>query len=218
MKLKNSFSAMVAGLTLVGAVQAQQVTSLEWGFDTAVNPFVTQPQDNPSGAWATNSIVGDFNKYYYGMGPLGMYGTQSGLWSISNGQLDLELNRICVSMADFTVVLRQFVDNGAFYPGLVTFSIPGAVPVGRTIVEPQTGEMVGVWVEDTYRWTQLPGGTKVKLTIAPAAEGNGRLFVDAVELQVSGTIANTPEPASSQMVLMGLLALGARVWARRKTS
>jgi len=218
MKLRQIIAGIVASLSLALTGQAT-TTELDWQFSSFGNPAPPTTAVDPSGGTATATFSGGVNTWFFSAASpdlFGLYGTtQTGLWDMQNSQLALNLNRVPASLLNYTLVIRQFVDpNGAFFPGTFSFSIPNAQFDGRTIVEQQTGNMLGMWVADTYHWNQLsPLGT-ISLNVAPG-EGNGHLFLDEVKFTIVGEIA-VPEPSSVQMGVAGLLTLGFYFWRRRK--
>lgn len=205
-------------LTVIGPAQAGIwfETEMTWDFHSQQNPATPSLTPlNPLGVNGTASILGEFNDYFFGNGPEGLYGSPSGLWAVFRGEIRLELPHIA-DVAECTVVIRQFMDPVGFcYPGQVSFSKPGAVAVGRTVVEPQTGNMVGWWVEDTYQWTDFSPAwnNHLSLSLAPAEAGNSNLLIDSVRLNV---LSEIPEPTSLQMILVGVLVVGLRAWSRRE--
>jgi hypothetical protein len=83
------------------------------------------------------------------------------------------------SYTDLELRVVQFV--GPFYAGDLTFSIPGAVFAGRTVVEslPPPG---GNWVEDQFQWRLAPSPSPVSLTITGVMGGTllDRIRADTV--------------------------------------
>ena len=125
------------------------------------------------------------------------FGTQTGLWDLGFQNLDdpshdtrgrvlltipnpLPLSGNSYTDLDLRVV-RYF---DALYSGDLTFSIPGAVYAGRTVVEslPPPG---GKWVEDRFQWRLTPSPAPVSLTITGAAGGTllDRIIADTVAPQ-----------------------------------
>jgi len=229
MKLNRNILAVLGGLACGVAAQAQMVTTFDWGFSTIFNPSVppnsgiTNEVSNPTAASVAAVINGDFNTYFFGMGPEGIYGTASGLWDIQNGSLDLAMSDRIGSplsgfLVDYTIVLRQFVDAGGFYPGIVAFSVPGGQLIGSRTVEAQSGNMIGAWVEDTYKWSQVKLTEYLTLTITPGDPDPEKksLLVDSVQLKIEGTLDKVPEPATLQLLVLGMAAAGLRAWSRRR--
>jgi hypothetical protein len=83
-------------------------------------------------------------------------------------------------------------------------------------VLPQTGNMTGSWVADTYHWSQVNlGNNTISLDIGPSSSGVG-LLVDEVQFSIGGNLMPIPEPGFSQLAAAGLLAFAMRYWSRRK--
>jgi len=231
MKLRQILVGIVPCLSLVLTSQAQTTNVLDWQFSTFSSPSGATPPGaptaattiNPSGGNPTANFPGvvSINNYNYvfGTGPEGLYGTRTGLWDMQNSQsqntqLQLKLNLLPASLLDYTLVITHFIDSGGFFPGTFSFSVPNAQFDSRTAVE---GGSIGVWVADTYHWSQLSFPGTIELDISPGA-GNGHLLLDEVQFIISGQLVAVPEPGISQMVATGLLAFGIGSWFRRKRS
>lgn len=221
MKITNFILGSVPCVLLALTSQAQTVNTLDWQFSTAGNPVdpTAETSNQPSGGDASATFIDGVNSYFFGAGPEGLYGTRTGLWDSLNGHLSLDISdRTAVVPISYTLTVTHFVDSsGAFFPGSFEFSIPNEIFVGRTVVEAQSGDMVGQWVADTFQWNNLNiYPSTVNLTIGPGP-GNGDLFFDSVKLIVSGgDLVLVPEPATASMAALGLLAFGLRSWLRRK--
>ena len=157
-------------------------TYQDWQFTNDANPALPTVATNTAGV-ATAMIVLGYGSI--GWQPsLAGFGTQTGLWDLgfqntddpahdSRGQVWLNIpNPVPASGNSFTdLELRvvQFVD-GTFYTGVLSFSIPGAVYAGRTVVE-SLGGLGGKWVEDQFKWRLTPSPAPVSLTITGAVGG-----------------------------------------------
>jgi hypothetical protein len=232
MKLPQLLVGIGTCLLLAMAAQAQTtlLTTLDWKFSVAGNPSLPTASGttNLTGGAATASFLGDSRKYhyYFGTGPNGLYGTPTGLWAMAplDGvapELELKLDQTPVDKVDLTLVMTHFVDNSV-YPGAVSFSVPGVSFVDRQVVVPQTGDMIGVWVADTYSWTGVTypvggdaNGAPITLDLFPGMSGTG-LFLDEVKLSILGAVSTVPEPMAGQLAGLGLLLFGLRSWLRRK--
>lgn len=204
--------------------QAQtNVSIFDWKFSTAANPSSPIIVTNPFGATASATFLGSFNTYVGGAGPGGQFGTPTGLWDIVNGKLELGISLGAVSVVEFTLKLTQFVDSGAFYPGILSFTspnVPGftsanALPPTRTVIEQQTGNMIGFWVLDEYKWNPMGAPGPIKLDVAPGTSGTGEVLFDEVELTVKGDLTSAPEPGALQLVALGFAALAMRSFSRK---
>jgi hypothetical protein len=166
-------------------------------------------------------VLGPNNTYYFGAGsggPNGVFGPPTGLWDVQGGgQIHLTLDRTSASPVDFTVVITEFADR-SFYPGTISFSLPGVVHVGETVVVPQTGNMTGSWYAETYQWSQVNlGGNTITLDITPDISVPGAaLLVDDVQFSITGNLTVVPEPGFSGLAAAGLLAFAMRNWSQRK--
>jgi hypothetical protein len=175
--------ASVSWLCLCAGVSSRADTSYQdWQFTNNANPALPTVFTNTAGV-ATSTIVLGYGSI--GWQPsLSGFGTQTGLWDLgfqnsddpahdTRGQVWLDIpNPVPASGNSHTALeLRvvQFVD-GFFYTGDLTFSIPGAVFSGRTVVESLTG-LPGKWVEDQYQWRLAPSPAPVSLTITGAVGG-----------------------------------------------
>ena len=218
MKLHQFAIGMVSCLSLAVASHAQTNT-VDWKFSVAGNP--SAPTTSTTTNVATATFVSGNNSYFFGTGPEGLYGSPTGLWSmarLNQGEAVLELKlaeTVPATTADLSLVLTHFVDSGAFFPGTVSFSLANAIYEGRTEVVPQTGDMVGAWFADTYRWDDVSFPLEIALEISPG-EGNGSLFIDEVLFTISGELVPIPEPMSIQLAAAGLLVFGVGTWLRRR--
>jgi hypothetical protein len=166
----------------VGFSSRADTSYQDWQFTNNANPALPTVFTNTAGV-ATATIVLGYSSI--GWQPsLSGFGTQTGLWDLgfqnsddpahdTRGQVRLDIpNPVPASGNSHTALeLRvvQFVD-GFFYTGDLTFSIPGAVFSGRTVVESLTG-LPGKWVEDQYQWRLAPSPAPVSLTITGAVGG-----------------------------------------------
>jgi hypothetical protein len=142
-----SRSAGVAWLCLCAGVSSWADTSYQdWQFTNNATPALPTVFTNTAGV-ATATIVLGYSSIGWQPGLSG-FGTQTGLWDLgfqnsddpahdTRGQVRLDIpNPVPANGNSHTALeLRvvQFVD-GVFYKGDLTFSIPGAVYVGRTVV------------------------------------------------------------------------------------
>ena len=224
MKLQKLVTGFVTSLAFALTVQAAtpEVT-LDWTFSTGENPSFATGTTNA--ATATFLPGGNYT-YFQGAGPFGLYGTLTGLWAMEKSAdsppaLELKLNQTPVTTVDLTLVLTQFIDNSQF-PGTVSFPLAGAQYLGRQTVQEQTGDMIGVWVADTYLWTGVsfplgtaPNGAEITLALFPGLNSSG-LLLDEVKLTILGAVSTVPEPMCGQLAGLGLLLFGIRSWLRRR--
>jgi hypothetical protein len=225
MKLNNVIVSVIPCLLLALGGQAAAQTTLDWQFSTfgtgPANSVTNAPTTavSPFGGTAQATVVGPLNTYFFGTGPggaTGPFGPPTGLWDVEgSGQIQLTLDLSAGTPLDYTVVITQFGDR-SFYPGTFSFSLPGATFVSETLVVPQTGNMTGSWVADTYHWSQVNlGNNTISLDIGPSSSGVG-LLVDEVQFSIGGNLMPIPEPGFSQLAAAGLLAFAMRYWSRRK--
>jgi hypothetical protein len=168
-------------------------TYQDWLFATSANPSVPAVFTNTAGV-ATAKIVPGYGSIGW-QASLPGFGTQTGLWDLgaqnpddrvhdTRGQIVLDIpNPVPASgntYTDLQLRVIQFIDN-FFYTGELTFSIPGAVHSGQTVIEslPPPG---GKWVEDQFQWRLVPSPTPVSLTITGAVGGTllDRIKADTV--------------------------------------
>lgn len=189
--------AGVLCLCLCAGVSSRADASYQdWQFPTSNNPTPPTVFTNTAGVATATIVVG-----YASIGwqtNLSGFGTQTGLWDLgfqnpddpthdTRGRVVLNIpNPLPASVNSYTDLgLRvvQFV-GGPSYTGDLTFSIPGAIHAGRTIVEslPPPG---GKWVEDRFQWHLTPSPAPVSLTITGAMGGNllDRIVADTVAPQ-----------------------------------
>ena len=226
--------AGVTWLCLCAGVSSRAAaTYQDWQFTNNANPALPTVATNTAGVAAAMIVLG-----YGSIGwqpSLAGFGTQTGLWDLgfqntddpahdTRGQVWLNIpNPVPASGNSYTdLELRvvQFVD-GTFYTGDLSFSIPGAVYAGRTVVE-SLGGLGGKWVEDQFKWRLTPSPAPVSLTITGAVGGTllDRIRVDTVApgtqtevTIVSGITANgkvfdgteTATISSNAVVLAGVL-------------
>lgn len=226
MKLQHILIGIAPCLFL--AISAQgQTTTLDWRFSNAANPAspTASGTTNLTGGAASATFVQGNNNYILGSGPGGLYGTPTGLWAMdwsgtTAPELELKLDRTPVETVDLTLTVTHFVDNGQ-YPGTLSFSLPNSVAVGRQVLIPQTGSMIGFWAADTYSWAGVsypawgdPNGAPITLDLFPGL--NGSLLLDEVKLSILGAVSTVPEPMAGQLAGLGLALFGIRSWLRRK--
>jgi len=230
MKLPQFLIVTAPCLLLAYSAQAQNtpLTTLDWKFNTLANPAppTAAGTTNLTGGAATATFVQGVNSYIAGSGPGGLYGPPTGLWAMdwaatTPPELELKLDQTPVTSVDLTLTVTHFVDN-AQYPGTLSFSLPNAVAVGRQVVIPQTGNMIGFWAADTYSWAGVTypawgdaNGAPITLDLFPGL-GNGSLLLDEVKLSILGAVSTVPEPMAGQLAGLGLLLFGLRSWLRRK--
>jgi hypothetical protein len=180
---------LCASLSSWGTVTGYQ----DWQFATDANPSVPTAATSVSELDSVTVEVG-----YLGSGwlaSLGGFGTQTGLWDLGFQNPDDSVNdtRGWVllnaalpisagnnSSTDLGIRITQFVD-GVLYKGDLTFSIPGVVHSGRSIVEALPGPLGGNWVEDEFHLSLAPSPEQISLTITGAVGGTllDRIRVDA---------------------------------------
>jgi len=231
MKLQRLILGIAPCLFLALSAHAQTtLTTLDWKFSTPGNPAApsTSGTTNLTGGAATATFTQGVNTYISGMGPGGLYGTPTGLWAMdwagqTPPELALMLNQTPVQSVDLTLTVTHFVDNSQ-YPGTLSFSLPNAVPIGRQVLIPQTGSMMGFWAADTYSWAGVTypawgnaNGAPITLDLFPGTQ-YGSLLLDEVKLSILGAVSTVPEPMAGQLAGLGLLLFGLRSWLRRKTS
>lgn len=215
----------LAGYVALALSAQAQVTTLDWQFTYPGNPQVPTSSSTTNAAGATFTTG---NNKWWDTGPNGVFGTPTGLYSMdpSGGVapvLELKLDQTPVDKVDLTLVLTHFVDNAQF-SGVVDFLPVHSTTfdyVGRTTVVPQTGDMIGAWVADTWTWTGVtypifgsPNGAPLTLDLFPG--GTSSLMLDEVKLSILGAVSTVPEPVAGQLAGLGLLLFGLRSWLRRK--
>jgi len=175
-----------------GVSSRAAATYQDWQFTSDANPALPTVATNAAGV-ATATIVLGYGSI--GWQPsLAGFGTQTGLWDLgfqnpddpahdTRGRVLLNIpNPVPASGNSYTdLELRVVQFVGAFYAGDLTFSIPGAVFAGRTVVEslPPPG---GNWVEDQFQWRLAPSPAPVSLIITGAMGGTllDRIRADTV--------------------------------------
>jgi hypothetical protein len=180
-----------------GVSSRAAATYQDWQFTSDANPAVPTVATNAAGVATATIVLG----YLPGgwLPSFSGFGTQTGLWDLgfqnpddlthdTRGQVLLNIPNLVPasgnSYTDLELRVVQFVDGG-LYTGGLTFSIPGVVSSGRTVVEslPPPG---GNWVEDRFQWRLAPSPAPVSLTITGAVRGTllDRIRADTVAPQV----------------------------------
>jgi hypothetical protein len=171
----------------------------DWQFTNSANPAPPTAATNTAGTAAATIIVGYASSGW--LDSVAGLGTQTGLWDLggqdssdpahdTRGLVLLSIPNPGPasgnSYTDLRLRVVQFV-NGVFYTGDLTFSIPGAVYSGRTVVESVPGSFGGSWVEDQFQWHLTPRPVQVSLTITGAADGTllDRIRADTVSAVVA---------------------------------
>ncbi len=197
---KLSVLAGVSWLWLCAGVSSRADTSYQdWQFTTSNSPCPPTVFTNTAGVPMATIVVG-----YDSIGwqtNLTGFGTQTGLWDLGfqnpddptqQGQVQLTIpNPFPASGNTYTdLKLRVVYDlDVAFgYTSNLTFSIPGAVYLGQTVVEPLPPPG-GKWVEDQYQWRLTPSPATVSLTITGAVNGT---LLDRIRVDTSAPGATTP--------------------------
>jgi hypothetical protein len=201
-----------------------QTTTFDWTFSSAGNPSTPDAISNPSGATAsaTAQVPPGNLTYYFGEFPNGAAGTPTGLWDYVSGTdgtggINLSLDKAALTTVSYTLIVKQFIDGsgGAFLSGDLNFSVPGGTRIDRTTIIPQTGNMLGSWVQDTYTWSGVSG--IISLDIIPAPNPNsGEVLLDEVSFTITGPLTAVPEPGALQLLAAGLGVFGCGAWIRRK--
>jgi hypothetical protein len=218
MKLNKAILSVAACGLLALTGQAATTNIIDWQFSVAGNPAspTAGTTVNPDGGNPLATFSGANNTYFFGSGPSGLYGSPTGLWDVEDGSLQLTLDLGGVGTAQYILEVFQFADSGrSFYPGTLTLSPEGAQFVSESVYVPQSGSMIGSWYEDTYSWSAVNLTSGITLNISGATPNTGILF-DEVRLTVIGNLGPVPEPSSSLITAVGLLAFGFRSWLRRK--
>jgi len=201
---------------------ATEVGYQDWQFTNSANPAIPTVLTNSAGKPTATIMLG-----YAASGwleSLSSFGTQTGLWDLgmqdpndlahdTRGRVQLSIpNPVPATSStntttDFGLRVVQFVD-GLFYIGTLSFSIPGAVYLGRTIVETLPGPLGGEWVADQFHWHWAPSPAQVSLTITGAVTGTllDRITVDTA----SAVVAPPPLLITSVEKLSHALAIS---WA-----
>ncbi len=206
-------SAVVASVSLCGCLECAiaQTSSADWQFESAVNPSVPTSQTNLSETASAEVSLGYLASGWFGS--LSGFGTQTGMWDLgfqdpdqlgkeTRGRLLLELDNAGATnspVTDLRLRVIQFVD-GLMYLGGLSFSLPGANFVGRTIVERVSGGLAGSWVEDEFQWQSISSREHVSLCVTGAVNGT---LVDRVRLD-----AVNPTPTVPDIVLTRFEKLG----------
>jgi hypothetical protein len=179
MMSKLSGVASVAWMCLwaCGSSRAAESSYQDWQFsDFGANPSVPTVATNAAGVATARIVVGSASAGW--LGSLDGFGSETGLWDLGFQNPDGTRGQVLLSIpnpgaaggssyTDLRLRVVQFV--GGPYTGELTFSIPGAIPGGRTLVEEVPGGLSGMWVEDEFRWRLAPGPEVVSLTITSAA-------------------------------------------------
>jgi hypothetical protein len=208
-------AAIIGGAT--AAVAAENDTTMVWDFSTPDNPSVQQPAgaDNPFNAEGTVTVDvglgggGYFSGVAFPEFP-GFYGTATGVWDLLNGSVTVGLDQLAGTaggLLDYTLVLRQYVNNppGFPYSPTLQFSIPGGNLVSQ--VAQETIASAGAsWVVSTYSWQQVAVDGFITLTVS--TEENRGLLLDSLSFSVMGDLVPIPEPGVMQLGVLGALILG----------
>lgn len=218
MKTKHPVLLVVAALCGTSAAfGADAETTMVWDFSTPDNPSVQQPvgPSNPFNAEGTVSIDvglgggGYFSGVAYPEFP-GDFGTATGSWDLLNGSVTVSLDQLgtgAASPLDYTLVLRQYVNNppGFPYSANLQFSIPGGQLVSQ--VTEETIQSVGAsWVVSTYQWQELAVDGQVTITLS--TDQNRNLLLDSLTFSVTGDLVLIPEPGVAHLGVLGALMLG----------
>lgn len=175
---------------------AAQSSYQDWQFTTGETPAAPTAGTNSAGTAQASIFPGTASSGW--LPSLEGFGTQTGFWDLGmRTPNDLTNARVVLTIpnpldaggnayTDLSVWVVQFID-GAFYPGDLTFSIPGAIPSGRTVIEDLSGgSLPGSWVEDNFRWHLAPAPEQLSLSITGAVGGT---VVDRIRVEASSPTA-----------------------------
>lgn len=223
---------ILAGLTAVGmaatSLGADSTTTMYWGFDTADNPSIGEPDAaNTVPATGTANVNADFGEGYFPGTvvipdvPLD-FGTATGVWDIGGAQggvtMGLDLyDPTPLTPVAYQVVVRQFASTapsvGFPYSPNVTFSVPGWT-LNSQVEQEITPN--GTWIESTYSWQQLTVSGAITLTMSSDA-GRG-LLLDSLAFSAIGDLVPIPEPGVTQLGALAALMLGIGGFRRSRTA
>jgi len=177
------------------SLRATDATSYQdWQFTNNANPAVPTVTTNSSGMASATMVVSGAGQGW--LADLTGFGTQTGLWDLGF-QNSNDFGRVILSIpvpvggsnhTDLKLRLVQLVDG--IYPGNLTFSLPGATNIGRTVVEALPGPLGGNWVEDEFRWRLAPSPEQVSLSITGAVFGP---VLDRIRVDTTSPAVTVPK-------------------------
>jgi hypothetical protein len=199
-------SVLVAAWAISCAVVSSAAisSSHDWQFTSGDNPAAPTFSTNSNGTASATFSPGFASTGWQESLP--GFGSRAGLWDMggqnpgdntggSRGKLLLTIpNPVGGDLGgetELTVHIVQFTD-GLLYTGNLSFSLPGATNLGRTVVE-----MLylvpggGAWVEDKVRWRLAPSPGTVSLVITGAVMGT---LLDGVRVEAITTESEVPPP------------------------
>ena len=198
----------LASIVLALAAATPAFASLDWQFDSDVNPATAI--GNP-GATATIA-VGDFGAGWHNDWG---FGSATGYWDLgANGTVTLSIPNLASSIGSHNVMLSivQWVDDMIF-TGNLDYSVPGATQVGAATIAPIEDTFLGSWVEYDTVWNLLGSSDPTVITITGSDTG-------AVFSRIS-VVPVVPEPTTIIAGALLLLPFGAstlRALRRRRAS
>jgi len=210
MKLKGILSGLAVSIPMVVATQAVQfattANTLDWQFSGSANPTIPTSTSNPAGGTGSISITG--GTYFFGARTPG-YGTESGLWAVTTGSLQLTFDPGTttpgLAYSGFSLQIQQYISPTGFpYDGTIG-AIAGLTKTSSVTIDPSTPNG-GSWVLDTYMWS-TPFSTPVSLNLT-SGSGSG-LLVDSIQFTA------VPEPIYYQSLAGACLLIGG-LWTRNR--
>jgi hypothetical protein len=211
MKLNGILSGLAVLIPMAAATQAAQFATgadaLAWEFSGAANPAIPTSTSNPAGGTGSMSITG--GTYFFGTRDNGNYGSESGLWAVTSGSLQLTFNPESttpgLTYLGYTLQIRQYISPTGFpYDGTIG-SIAGLNKTSSVTVDSSVPNG-GSWVLDTYSWA-TPFSTALTLNLV-SGSGNG-LLVDSIAFTA------VPEPIYYQSLAGACLLIGG-LWTRNR--